>query len=197
MTPAAARRRAERDAVAGNTFVLDMFKPAIGGVATTDEVCRLLRVGYRPNLCNVLNRHGDELVSDGWDRAAGTFTRRAVIRMAMLLRPSTSARAARIAKAARAGIRLLSFDHPAREQQCASVLNRAFALAEDVRDDDPGEVWAGLRKLDRHVLAGVAVTLAAMVDIDAPGATRYLRELAGGDAAPVDGVRRLVPPHTT
>ncbi|QFG09438.1 hypothetical protein I5H08_gp049 [Mycobacterium phage Yuna] len=189
-----ARRRDERGRIAENTDVLDMFKPGVGATATTDEVCRLLRVDYRTGLRNVLNRHGDELVAAGWDKGAGTFTRSAVIRVALLLRPATSPRAARIAKAAKAGSKLISFDHAPRSQQCASILDRAFSLAEQIRDDDPGEVWAALNRLDRHAVQGMAVALAAMVPVDQPGLTKWLRSL--GDTA-TGGLQQLVPTRDT
>ncbi len=190
-----ARKREERGRIAANTGVLDMFRPHIGTTATTDEVCRLLRIDYRDVLRNVLNRHGDELAADGWDRAAGTFTRRAVIRVALLLRPSTSPRAGRIAKAAKAGSKVISFDYAPRSQQGAAILDRAFKLAEQIRDDDPGEVWAALNKLDRHTMQGMAVALAGLVDIDASGVTRWLRTLGAGQAA--EGLQKLVPTRET
>ncbi|QAY02783.1 MerR-like helix-turn-helix DNA binding domain protein [Mycobacterium phage Shaobing] len=187
---------AETATAADNTHVLDMFTPRVGETATADEVRALLRIDHDPCVLDkVLKRHRDELAAAGWDAAAGTFTRQAIIRVALLLRASTSPRAARIAKAAKAGSKVISFDHGPRSQQCASILDRAMALAEQVRDDDPGEVWAALNRLDRHVLTGAAVALAAMVDIDAPGITRYLRVLAGGGAA--EGLQRLVPTRET
>lgn len=179
-----------------NTHVLDMFAPRIGDAATADEVCRLLQIDQSDVLGKVLKRHGDELTAHGWDRAAGTFTRRSVIQIALLVRSSTSARAARIAKAAKAGSRPISFDHSSRSQQCTHILERAFDLSTEVRDDDPGEVWARLRKLDRHTLTGVAVALAAMVDVEAAGITKYLREIAGGGPA-AGGLQRLVPTRET
>ncbi|QTF82049.1 hypothetical protein SEA_FEFFERHEAD_50 [Mycobacterium phage Fefferhead] len=178
-----------------NTHVLDMFAPRVGETATAAEVCRLLRVDHNDVLRNVLDRHGDELAADGWDKAAGTFTRRAIIRIALLVRASTSPRAERIAKAAEVGGRLISFDHGPRAQQCVHILDRAMQLAEQIRDDDPGEIWAALHKVDRHTLTGVAVALAAMVDIDAPGVTKWLRSLAPGGA--VAGLQRLVPTRET
>ncbi|QAX95591.1 hypothetical protein I5H03_gp055 [Mycobacterium phage Nibb] len=191
-----ARKREERSRIAANTGVLDMFRPRVGKTATTDEVCRLLRVDYGIVLRHVLNRHRDELIADGWDRAAGTFTRRSIIRLSLLLRASTSPRAARIAKAARAGSKVISFDHAPRSQHCANVLDRAFALAEQIRDDDPGEVWAALNRLDRHTLTAVTVALAAMVDVDSSGATRWLRTLAAGGGG-AEGLQQLVPTRET
>ncbi|QJD50454.1 MerR-like helix-turn-helix DNA binding domain protein [Mycobacterium phage Chris] len=191
-----ARKREERSRIAANTGVLDMFRPRVGKTATTDEVCRLLRVDYGIVLRHVLNRHRDELAADGWDSAAGTFTRRSIIRLALLLRASTSPRAARIAKAARAGSKVISFDHAPRSQHCANVLDGAFALAEKIRDDDPGEVWASLNRLDRHGLTALTVALAAMVDVDSAGATRWLRSLSGGRGGP-EGLQHLVPTRET
>ncbi|ASR87220.1 WhiB family transcription factor [Mycobacterium phage LastHope] len=179
-----------------NTHVLDMFTPRVGDTATADEVCRLLRIDQSDVLGKVLKRHGDELAAHGWDRHSGTFTRRAIIQVALLVRSSTSARAARIAKAATAGSRPISFAHGPRSQQCTHILERAFDLGTEVRDDDPGEVWARLRKLDRHTLTGVAVALAAMVDVEAAGITRYLRELSSGGPA-ADGLQQLVPTRET
>ncbi|QFG09239.1 MerR-like helix-turn-helix DNA binding domain protein [Mycobacterium phage Efra2] len=179
-----------------NTHVLDMFTPRVGDTATADEVCRLLRIDQSDVLGKVLKRHGDELAAHGWDRATGTFTRRAIIQVALLVRSSTSARAARIAKAAKAGSRPISFAHSPRSQQCPNILERAFDLATEARDDDPGEVWARLRKLDRHTLTGVAVALAAMVDVEAAGITKYLRGLSGGGSA-AEGLQRLVPTRET
>lgn len=175
-----------------NTHVLDMFAPRIGDTATAGEVCRLLRIDEGDVLGKVIGRHGDELAALGWDRKAGTFTRQAIIHISLLVRSSTSARAARIAKAAKAGSRPISFTHSPHSQQCTHMLERAFDLATEVRDDDPGEVWARLRKLDRHTLTGVAIALAAIVDVEGAGATRYLRRLAHGGPAG-EGLQRLVP----
>ncbi|AHB79584.1 hypothetical protein PBI_VALIDUS_54 [Mycobacterium phage Validus] len=194
---AAIEEYVEAARAAENTHVLDMFTPRVGKTATTDEVLTLLRIAHDPWILDkVVKRHRDELTAAGWDADTGTFTRQAIIRVALMLRSSTSPRAARIAKAAKAGSKVISFDHGPRSQQCAAIFDRAMGLAERVRDDDPGEVWAGLRKLDPHALTGVAVALAALVDIDSPGVTRYLRSLAEGGGA-IEGLQRLVPTRET
>ncbi|AEK09863.1 hypothetical protein SEA_SHEDLOCKHOLMES_53 [Mycobacterium phage ShedlockHolmes] len=191
-----ARKREERGRIAANTGVLDLFRPRIGEVASAEEVCRLLAIESRGSLRNVLNRHGDELAADGWDRAANTFTRRAVIRIALMLRASSSPRAGRIAMAAKAGSKVISFDHAPLSRMTQGVLDRAYELAAQVRDEDPGEVWAALGRLDRHTLQGVAVALAALTPIESSGVTRYLRSLAGG-GNPAAGLARLVPTRET
>uniref|UniRef100_A0AAU8GPJ6 Helix-turn-helix DNA binding domain protein n=1 Tax=Mycobacterium phage Pharb TaxID=3136626 RepID=A0AAU8GPJ6_9VIRU len=191
-----ARKRDERSRIAANTGVLDLFKPRVGEVATADEVCRLLRIEGRGSLRNVINRHGDELAADGWDRATNTFTRRAIIRVALMLRPSSSPRAGRIAMAAKAGSKVISFNHAPLSRMTQGALDRAYELAAQVRDDDPGEVWAALNKVDRHTLQAMAVALAALTPIEEPGVTRYLRSLAGG-GNPAAGLARLVPTRET
>lgn len=165
----AQRRRERRDRLSRNTPVLDYCPQHVGETLTTDEVCELFGVIYDPTLRHSLDRHGDELRADGWDHEAGTFTRRAVLRLAMMFRSSTSLMASRIAKAAEDYHRLIKFtSSPEQVRRADDTLSLAFDLVEQVHDDDPAEVWARLGKLDDYALKSAVVALSALVPEDLP-----------------------------
>ncbi|WNM74138.1 hypothetical protein SEA_NERGAL_47 [Mycobacterium Phage Nergal] len=172
------RKRDRRGLLAANTAVLDEFEPAIGDQATTEQTAELLGVTpYSATLRNVLNRHRDELIADGWDQAKGTFTRRAIIRLALIMR---SDKAKAIAEAAGARYRVISFSAGEKlrhVRRCQAVMDQALEVAERVKDDDPAEVWAALNGLDRYTLQAVAVALGAMVPLDQPGTLQWLSAL--------------------
>lgn len=170
------RKRERRGALAANTAVLDRFEPLVGESATTSEVRALLGISAT-TLRNALNRHSDELRADGWDLTADTFTRRAVIRLALILR-SPNAKA--IAEAAGARYRVMKFTPGERlrhVRRCQAIMDQSLEIAEAIKDEDPAENWQTLNGLDRYTLQGIVVALGALVQLDAAGHMHWLAAL--------------------
>lgn len=197
------RKRERRGLLAGNTAILDQFEPRIGETATLDEVAELLGVeATSGTLRNVLNRHSDELLADGWDRLRDTFTRRAIIRLAQIMR-SDKARA--ITEAASARYRVISFgsarDRLQHTRRCQAVMDQALEIAERIKDEDPAENWQLLNGLDRYTLQAVIIALGSIVQLEAPGPLRWLQAIAprhhvgGGrqDGQAASGLALIVP----
>lgn len=159
------RKRQElRDQLANRTAVLDLFTPRVGDPLTRDQLCTLLGV-TRDALSTASRRHSDELRADGWDTEADTFTRRATIRLASIMRKSP--RAVLIARAAEQGANIIDFRHRS-TRDVHAVASWATDFAVELRDNDPAEMWVRLRNLDDYMLRAVVVALAAMVDIERP-----------------------------
>lgn len=178
------RKRDRRNALAANTDILDQFEPAVGEVVTQVEVAELLGVTpWGTTLRNVLTRHGDELLDDGWDDVRDTFTRRAVVRLALIMR---SDKAKAIAEAAGARYRVIAFDDSATRlrhvRRCQAVFDQALELAERVKDEDPAEVWQTLNGLDRYTLQAVIVALGALLPLEQPGLLSWLTALPSRNA---------------
>lgn len=190
------RRREQRDRLSLNASVLDHCPQQIGETLGVAEVCELLGVLHNPTLRKVLERHGDELRANGWDPEEGTFTRAAVIRVALMLRPSTSLMAGRIAKAVKDFDRLIKFELTTEQSMIAAdVLDEAIELTERVREQDPAEVWAQLGKLDDYTIKSVVIALAAMVRTEDTTALDWLGSLVPASALyrPVNGLALLLP----
>ncbi|WP_195173705.1 hypothetical protein [Mycobacteroides abscessus] len=190
------RRREQRDRLSLNASVLDHCPRQIGETLGVAEVCELLGVLHNPTLRKVLERHGDELRANGWDPEEGTFTRAAVIRVALMLRPSTSLMAGRIAKAVKDFDRLIKFELTTEQSMIAAdVLDEAIELTERVREQDPAEVWAQLGKLDDYTIKSVVIALAAMVRTEDTTALDWLGSLVPASALyrPVNGLALLLP----
>lgn len=190
------RRREQRDRLSLNASVLDHCPQQIGETLGVAEVCELLGVLHNPTLRKVLERHGDELRANGWDPEEGTFTRAAVIRVALMLRPSTSLMAGRIAKAVKDFDRLIKFELTTEQSMIAAdVLDEAIELTERVREQDPAEVWAQLGKFDDYTIKSVVIALAAMVRTEDTTALDWLGSLVPASALyrPVNGLALLLP----
>lgn len=173
------RKRQElRDQLANRTGVLDLFTPRVGDPLTRDQLCELLDV-TRDALSTAVRRHSDELRADGWDTEADTFSRRATIRIASIMRKSP--RAVLIARAAEQGDNIIDFRHRS-TRDINAVSSWAMGFAVDLRDNDPAEMWVRLRNLEDYTLRAVVVALAAMVDVERP-ALRW----------PADGLGSLIP----
>lgn len=192
----AQRRRERRDRLSLNASVLDHCPQEIGETLTVAEVCELLGVLHNPTLRKVLERHGDELRANGWDPEEGTFTRGAVVRIALMLRPSTSLMAGRIATAVEDFDRLIKFELTTEQSMLAAdVLDEAIELTERVREQDPAEVWAQLGQLDAYTIKSVVVALAAMVRTEDSAALDWLGSLVPASSLyrPVNGLALLLP----
>ncbi|AXQ53067.1 hypothetical protein SEA_RANDO14_47 [Mycobacterium phage Rando14] len=196
---AAKKRRDTRLAQSTRTHVLDDLLPNLPEPATTQQVCDALGIKARTTLHNVLHRHGDEMFSAGWNPDDGTFTHQSVVMLCLLIRASTSLKAAQIAEAVGARRRVIKFhgNKVPHVRNCQAVIQRAKEYAERVRDEDPAELWHDLTRLDGYQLQATVVALAAMVPVDQPGVTKWLADLApsgrhkGGGAA--TGLAKLVP----
>lgn len=196
---AALKKQERRTLYAANTSILDDF---IGDTETltTRELCELLHIRADTTMRNVMRYHRDELEADGYNpvgdpAGGGTFNRRAIIRVAMMVRKPTSQIAGKIAEAAGARYERIAFgdgNNGAHASRCSSIIDRAAAVAVAVHDEDPAEVWAELNGLDRYTLQGVVVTLAAMVPVDQPHKTllQWVGQLSSSNAA---GMTKLIP----
>jgi hypothetical protein len=129
-------------------------------------VADFFRIRQHTTLRSVISRNGAELVAAGWDPATDMFSPSAVATIALLLRPQTSAGAARIQQDVNpaASMPRIKFDGGARHREfCSAIYGTAAELIEDVRDIDAGEVWARVRDLDDYEKTALVVTLAALV----------------------------------
>ncbi|GLE59573.1 hypothetical protein NJBCHELONAE_48860 [Mycobacteroides chelonae] len=196
----AEQRRQERDAVVENTYVLDDYMQ--GDILTTGQLCALYNINV-DQLRNVLNRHRDELLEDGWD-GSSQFSQRAIIRIALILNPATSPVAAAIAEAASGKVRRIAFGKgrkPSHARECRGFLERATSFAERIRENDPADLWAELNQLGRYELQARVVALAAMIPLDRGGLTRWLASLpAKGDlpdGGTATGLALLIPTRDT
>lgn len=196
---AAQKRREARAAFARKTYVLGDILPDLPETSTTQQVCAALSIKARTTLHNVLHRHRDEMIAAGWNPESHTFSQQSVIVLCLLIRASTSLKAAEIAEAVGARRRVIKFhsNKVPHVRKCQSIIKRANEYVERLRDEDPAEVWHDLSQLDSYQLQGVAVALAAMVPVEQPGLTKWLTELApsgrheGGGAA--SGLAKLIP----
>lgn len=177
------RKRARRDVLAAYVDVLDNFEPRVGVLATRDQVEALMGAEHsRTALRSVFRGHRAELLADGYDGPTDTFTRRAVLRVALLMR-SDQARA--IADAACRAHQAATADRDAAAvagaqhvQRCRATLDTAFDVACRVTEEDPAEAWAFLSDMDRYGLQLVTVALAAMLSGDSSnGVTGWLASL--------------------
>lgn len=198
------RRRELRDRFADDTYVLGALGMNIRDGATFDEVRELFGVKYE-TLRSVTRCHGDELAADGWDPQAQTFSHRAVIRVALLLRPSTSSVSARIhdvfglralmsegaraaktrrhkaAKVAQSKRRETASAADMHIKRCQTLIDQASKLVTQVRDEDPLDVWMGLDQLDGYDLRAMTMTLAALVPDGLGGLGAWLRDIKPPD----------------
>ncbi|AXQ63219.1 hypothetical protein I5G72_gp54 [Mycobacterium phage Collard] len=207
-TDEAAKKRREREvqkqrdmrlALSSKTYVLPEILPNLPENPTTQEVCDVLGIKARTTLHNVIHRHRDELFSVGWDPDAGTFTPQAVVMLCLLVRATTSLKAAEVAEAVGARKRVIKFhsNKVPHVRNCQATLRRASEYAERVRDDDPAELWHDIGKLDTYQLQATVVALAAMVPVDQPDLTKWLKDLAPSDrhegGGTASGLAKLVP----
>ncbi|AXH67046.1 hypothetical protein SEA_THYATIRA_48 [Mycobacterium phage Thyatira] len=196
---AAKKQRDARRALYVKTHVLADVLPSLPETATTQHVCDALGIKARTTLHNVLHRHGDEMFAAGWNPDDGTFTHQSVILLCLLLRATTSLKAAEVAEAVGARRRVIKFhsNKVPHVRNCQAVIKRANEYAERIRDEDPAELWHDLNQLDSYQLQATVVALAAMVPVEQPDLTKWLTNLApsgrheGGGAA--TGLAKLLP----
>ena len=122
----------------------------------------------------------------------------------MLLRPVTSALAARIQQAldperTRTMVRFVAPEHSAHQADLAEVQRGVYSLLGAAGSMDPGEVWAMVRDLDSWALQATVVALLHMRGIDARSPMASIKALdpnrrthpAGGSVAA--GLAAVIP----
>ncbi|QYC55129.1 helix-turn-helix protein binding domain protein [Mycobacterium phage Boilgate] len=172
--------REQRDRYATRTSVLDQFEPRIGDTATRAEVGELLGMDRR-NFRYALSAHRDELLQAGYDPDTDTWTREAVLRLAMMTRKPQASAVALAAGVPPHEPKLPSLGGAGagHVHKCRRWVREAAELAEEVETFDPAEVWERLSAYSRYELQAIAVALAGMVPIDEPGAMLRLPQIAG------------------
>lgn len=155
--------------------------PLINDNLTVHEVCNYLGIG-RSTLLGLTRIHSPELKEAGYvgsnKHAYSRFSRRSVIHLAMMLRPSTSHQANEIKKA-------LGVYQPPRNVQhrmaghvtaCKTQLDKAMELGQAVQEYDPQETWQELSEMGRWHLQVIIVALGAMLPLDQPGLLSFLQD---------------------
>ncbi|AOT23176.1 hypothetical protein SEA_TAQUITO_56 [Mycobacterium phage Taquito] len=178
-TRPAQQKRQRRNVMARNTEVLDDFGITTQ-IVTTDELCSVLRIVPQA-LRNILRTHRQELLDAGYSpEDGGWFTREAVMRVALLLRPTTSAVAGQIAEAAGMRYTRITFGGGgAHASRCSAIIDQAVDVAQRVHEECPAELWHDLTKMNRYELQALAVALAAMVPVDEASKNELLGWVAG------------------
>lgn len=172
------RARARRTATHGRESVLAEFDPPLlGDTFGTGEVCDYLQCSYTALNSTTRYNHAElaqlGYVQGGSPRGRATYSARAVLHVALLMRPGSCERADVIKRALgmwvdpepttpKRAVRVA----PTHMQACQQIISRAFAVAEVVHDMDPADVWAEVDAMGRNELQAVAVTLAALVPLD-------------------------------
>lgn len=166
--------------------LLSALQPAITAERlTTSETVAYFRVNVKA-VHYIAGAHRAELQAVGFEGGVGgpgnesTFSRRAVLHVALIMREGTSERADVIKRAlgvwtgrpSQAG-----FVVPEHEQRCRDLLRRAKKIAEAAQDSDPKRVWAQLSDMGREELRGVTVALAALLPLDQHGLHKYLTQV--------------------
>jgi hypothetical protein len=184
--------------------------PLIGERFDARQLRDYLQVS-QTTLMRVVKYHHDEMLTLGYTpggptRRPTTYPPRAVLHIALIMRPGTSARADQIKKA----LNQPTTPSPETVAQihshtCHRILSEAFTIAEAVQDLDPADVWHELRGMDRYDLQALAVALGALVPLDQNGLRGYLHKVgrdhlrergqgSNGRDASVTGLAVLIPP---
>lgn len=216
----AARQRRARDKLTKHVDVLDDVD---GGVElptapTVADVAAFYHV-HRARIATLLWSHRDEFLSDGWRpeddpgcAERDTWTPEAVVRAALLLdaefddealhldRPGTkpSPVAAQVRfLLGRASLPVEYSSSPGRARQCGALHENAMRIAAHVHDEGaPSKLWAELQETERYELQALVVALAALVPLDQPDLTTWLKSLGGSrgeGSAVARGLMQLIP----
>lgn len=209
-TRARAYRRQQRSKLAVNaeSILAGLDNPITVDNLRLTDVSTILRMS-RSALTNVIRRNYDELIADGYTPGKrgepSQLTRRAIFRVALILRPGTSEVADQISQAVNYHHRKpghattvggLTRSHI---MQAASHLDKATELAVAVRDEDPRELWMQLSRMDRYRLQAAVVALASLVPVEGysvKALTGWLEELAAKHPehrSPSGGLALLLP----
>lgn len=183
------RRREALSAVALERLAdLGIEFPVVAGTMTIPEVCDYFGIS-RSTLTNIARQYYEELIEVGYMPGSVTqptrYSELALAHVAMILRPSTSDQAMTIQKAlgiyrAPRGAVKVHNQSGAHVKVCGRVLDEAYKLISEIREDDPEEVWKTLEKRNRHELQVLTVALAALVPNDRGGLRAWLAEIGLG-----------------
>ena len=177
----------------------------VTGDMTGPQVCDLFGIS-RSGLLAICRKFGEELKSVGYVPAGQSggpsmFTPRAVLHVAMILRPGNS-NVARKIKVELGLIRDIADTPPTRQEvaahvsSCSRIVDRAVDVILAVRDEDSLDVWDSMRKLDEWQLKAIIVALATMVPIETGTGKLFgfLNELVDGDdPTPGRGLSKMLP----
>lgn len=215
----ALRERKTRDRLAKHIDVLDDLDVGIELPAkpTLADVAAFFHV-HRARIAALRLSHRDELLSDGWQPedparpGRDIWSPQAVVRAALLLdaqwgddalhldrpgtKPSTVAAQIRYLLG-RSPLPVVYSSSAGRIRQCATLHETAMRIAEHVHDEGaPSKLWAELQETERYELQALVVALAALVPIDQPDLTAWLKSLGHGGcegSAVARGLVQLVP----
>ncbi|MBU8819250.1 hypothetical protein KL864_25480 [Mycolicibacterium goodii] len=217
----ARKDRRTRDRLAKHIDVLDDLdvgvelpvRPHIGDVAAFYHV-------HRARIRALLLSHRDELLTDGWmpddPQRPGydLWTLRAVVRAGLLLdseidddalhlershaTPSPVAAQVRyLLGCSSSSLPVVYSTRAHRVKQCARLFENAQRIAEHIQGaGSPATLWAELQETERYELQALVVTLAALVPLDRPDLTAWLKTIGGGSSAGhtvARGLARLIP----
>lgn len=157
-------------------------------------------------LMTITRTYGDELREVGYLAGVGVrsaMSRRAILHVAMLVRPNTSDVAKELRR--QMGVWIDKKPHPndvAHIQRCRAALEKVMEVIVDVRDIAPEDLWKSLGKVDRWTLQALVMALATMVDDEATygDLTTYLTEISRitrwdkKNANPGHGLSKLAQP---
>lgn len=214
-----ARQRKLRDKLSKHVDVLDDIDsgvtlpqgPAIADVAAFFHVPQM-------RIAALLWSHRDEFLGDGWRPenpsrpSLDVWSPRAIVRAALLLdahledvamhvehpkfKPSLVAAQIRFLLG-QSSLPLKYSTNAARYRQCSALFEHAMRIAEHVHDEgSPGTLWAELQETERYDLQALVVALAALVPIDQPDVSSWLKEVGASreqGGAVWRGLANLVP----
>ena len=174
--------------------------------AGIDQIAEYFGIS-RSGVLSITKRYGTELREVGYIPGFGqmksSFSRRAVLHVAMLLRPNTSD----VAKKLRMKMGVWVDHKPTAEDlshrgSCKGAIDKAIETIANVRDIDPHDMWTDLNRLDRWQIQAVAVALATMVpdDLTISQLQHYLTDMSkhyrwetGDNPAAAHGLTKLTP----
>jgi hypothetical protein len=209
------RAQARWAATQGRSSILTELDPPLYGTAFgAREVCDYLQCSYTA-LGSATRYNYTELVQLGYTPGGAggrqnpaAYPARAVLHIALMMRPGSCARADAIKRALGMWVdpeptapKRAARPEPPHVQACQHLISRAFAVAEVVHDMDPADAWAEVEAMGRRELQAVAVTLAAFVQLDrGQKELRYYltqvgksTDLQPGEDASAAGLTVLVP----
>ena len=170
----------------GREYVLTDFEPEIlRDDLTANEVADYFNIS-RSTLMVLTRRHAVELSQVGFQPGVrarpAIYSRRAIMHIALILRPRTSNRANEIAAAlgvprgwgGNVGVRIPSEQRVAK---CRRLLQWACEIAEGIQQEDPGDMWSELSDLSKRQLQELVVALGSLVPLDQPNLRRWLSEM--------------------
>lgn len=214
------RARQRRDELSTHVDVLDELDGGaeLHSQPTRDDVADFFGVDPA-RLSTLLNSHAEEFAADGWQPkhphrcATDLWSLQAIVRMGLLLDcewdPSTFHRPHTTPNPVAAQLRYLLglgslptvfSTGGTRISQCAALHAKATRIVEHVHNEDPAVIWAELQQAERYELQALVVALAAVVPIDQPNLTSWLKDISGSDGeggSVPKGLALLVPQPNT